>query len=111
MSFLSILKDNGTSFQYTAFYDNFKFNHIDNYEYDLRKNSIPQLFVLPPFFSRFDDPINYAFRSETVKKEIGKLKKTISEAGGAKGDHNPDESSQLSEDESTLEDKKKGNFE
>lgn len=105
------MKDNGASFQYTAFYDNFKFNHIDNYEYDLRKNSIPQLFVLPPFFSRFDDPVNYAFRSETVKKEIGKLKQTISEAGGAKSDHNPDESSQLSEDESTLKDKKKGNFE
>ena len=69
--------DNEFSFQFNAFYDNFKFDHIDNYEHDLRKNSIPQLYVLPPFFSRFDDPVNYAFRSEPVKKELEKLKKTI----------------------------------
>lgn len=57
------------SFQFTAFYDNFRFNLIDNYEHDLRKSNIPQLFVLPPFFSRFDDPVNYAYRSEPVKRE------------------------------------------
>lgn len=73
-------KKNEVSFHYNAFYDNFKFNHIDNYEHDLRKNSIPQLFVLPPFFSRFDDPVNYAFRSEPIKKEINKVKQVLDDA-------------------------------
>ncbi len=61
------------SFQFNAFYDNFKFNLIDNYEHDLRKSNIPQLFILPPFFSRFDDPVNYSYRSEPVKREIKQL--------------------------------------
>ncbi len=73
--------DNQVSFQHSAFYDNFKFQHIDNYEHDLRKNSIPQLFILPPFFSRFDDPVNYAFRSEPVRKEqLDKLKQAVTDA-------------------------------
>jgi hypothetical protein len=57
------------SFQFNAFYDNFRFNLIDNYDHDLRKNNIPNLFVLPPFFSRFDDPVNYAYRSEPIKRD------------------------------------------
>lgn len=73
------VKENEVSLQHSAFYENFKFNHIDNYEHDLRKNSIPQLYILPPFFSRFDDPVNYSFRSESVKKEIDKMKQTISD--------------------------------
>ncbi len=44
----------------------------------MRRNSIPQLFVLPPFFSRFDDPVNYAFRSEPFKKETEKSKLNVS---------------------------------
>jgi hypothetical protein len=57
-----------TQFSYNSFYDNFLFNNIDNYQQELKVNNIPQLFILPPFFSRFDDPINYAFKSEPVKK-------------------------------------------
>jgi hypothetical protein len=56
------------SFTFNAFYDNLLFKNIENYEYELKKNSIPQLFILPPFFSRFDDPVNYAFRSEPNQK-------------------------------------------
>ena len=58
-----------TQFNYTAFYDNFLFSKIDNYQQELKFNNLPQLFILPPFFSRFDDPINYAFRAEPNKKE------------------------------------------
>jgi hypothetical protein len=58
-----------TQFNYTAFYDNFLFSNIDNYQQELKTNNLPQLFILPPFFSRFDDPINYAFRAEPNKKE------------------------------------------
>lgn len=61
---------NTTSITFNAFYDNFLFNNIQNYEHELRRNSIPQPFILPPFFSRFDDPVNYAFRSEPTKKKI-----------------------------------------
>jgi hypothetical protein len=57
------------SFTFNAFYDNLLFKNIENYEYELKKNSIPQLFILPPFFSRFDDPVNYAFRSEPNQKQ------------------------------------------
>jgi len=57
-----------TSFTFNAFYDNFLFNNIQNYDLELRKNTIPKLFILPPFFSRFDDPVSYSFKSETVKK-------------------------------------------
>jgi hypothetical protein len=58
-----------TQFNYTAFYENFLFNNIDSYQQELKTNNLPQLFILPPFFSRFDDPINYAFRAEPNKKE------------------------------------------
>jgi len=57
------------SFTFSAFYDNLLFKNIENYEFELKKNSIPQLFILPPFFSRFDDPVNYAFRSEPNQKQ------------------------------------------
>ena len=57
-----------TSFTFNAFYDSFLFNNIHNYDNELRKNTIPKLFILPPFFSRFDDPVSYSFKSETVKK-------------------------------------------
>lgn len=52
--------------QYKDFYEQFNFNEINNYKKDL-KADIP-LYVLPPFFSRFDDPANYAFRPEPTKK-------------------------------------------
>jgi hypothetical protein len=58
-----------TQFNYNAFYENFLFSNIDNYQQELKVNNLPQLFILPPFFSRFDDPINYAFRAEPNKKE------------------------------------------
>ena len=57
-------------FEFNAFYDQFRFNTIDNYEQDLRRNQIPQLFILPPFFSRFDDPVSYSFKSENQQKSI-----------------------------------------
>ncbi|RNA14318.1 general transcription factor 3C polypeptide 5, partial [Brachionus plicatilis] len=57
-------------FTYNAFYDTFLFNNIQNYDQELRKNQLNQLFILPPFFSRFDDPINYSYRSEPNKKQI-----------------------------------------
>jgi hypothetical protein len=60
---------NGNTFN--AFYDNFLFNNIQSYEQDLKRNTLP-LFVLPPFFSRFDDPVNYAFRSEPTRKKTNK---------------------------------------
>lgn len=98
-------KDDEVSFQYSAFYDNFRFNHIDNYEHDLRKNSIPQLYVLPPFFSRFDDPVNYAFRSEPVKKEIENLKQTVSDIN--KKFKNPDDNSDKSDQAQSEQEEKK----
>ncbi len=101
---------NQVSFQHSAFYDNFKFQHIDNYEHDLRKNSIPQLFILPPFFSRFDDPVNYAFRSEAVRKEqLDKLRQTITDTEnknpGLKKDGSSEETDSGNE-ESDSEEKK-----
>jgi hypothetical protein len=57
-----------TQFNYTSFYDNFLFKNIQDYDHELRKNNLSQLFILPPFFSRFDDPVNYAFKSEPTKK-------------------------------------------
>jgi hypothetical protein len=56
-----------TQFTYTSFYENFLFNNIHDYDHELRRNNLPQLFILPPFFSRFDDPVSYGFRSESVK--------------------------------------------
>lgn len=47
-----------------AFYDSFKFDNIDNCEQDLRKNLLPEYFLLPPYFSRFDDPVNYGFKRD-----------------------------------------------
>ena len=35
----------------------------------MSKSKVP-LYVLPPFFSRFDDPVNYAFKPEPNKKSI-----------------------------------------
>lgn len=57
-------------FTYNAFYDTFMFQNIQNYDHELRKNQLNQLFILPPFFSRFDDPINYSYRSEPSKRQI-----------------------------------------
>lgn len=57
-------------YTYTSFYDNFHFNNIQDYDYEFRKHNLPQLFILPPFFSRFDDPVSYAFRSDPTKKTI-----------------------------------------
>ncbi len=57
-----------SQYVYTSFYDNFLFTNMQDYEHEFRKNQLPQLFILPPFFSRFDDPVSYAFRSEPVKK-------------------------------------------
>jgi hypothetical protein len=57
------------SYTYTAFHHSFDFSSISNYENDLRRSMMPpQLFILPPFFSRFDDAVNYSFRSEPTKK-------------------------------------------
>ena len=57
-----------SQYTYTSFYDNFLFNNIQDYDYEFRKSNLPQLFILPPFFSRFDDPVSYSFRSEPVSK-------------------------------------------
>lgn len=57
-------------FTYNAFNDTFLFTNIQSYEHELRKNQLNQLFILPPFFSRFDDPINYSYRSEPNKRQI-----------------------------------------
>ena len=58
---------------YDAFYKHFRFDDIENHEEDFRQD-IP-LYVLPPFFSRFDIPINYAFRADsanTAKPAVAK---------------------------------------
>jgi len=52
---------------YEGFYNNFNFNSFKDYKDDFRSD-IP-LYVLPPFFSRFDDPVNYAFKAEPCKKK------------------------------------------
>jgi hypothetical protein len=69
-----------TDIQTNAFYDTFRFNKIDDYEQDLLENElltpndsnnislIDHLYVLPPYFSRFDDPVNYSFKSEPNRK-------------------------------------------
>lgn len=83
---------NMSQFTYNAFYDNFLFKNIQDYEYELRKNNLPQLFILPPFFSRFDDPVNYAFKSEPTKKAANTIEtndqstKTTPKSQHEKGD-------------------------
>jgi hypothetical protein len=74
---------NAASITFSAFYDNFLFNNIQNYEYELRRNSIPQPFILPPFFSRFDDPVNYSFKSEPTKKKIADTPSSPQSSTGA----------------------------
>ncbi len=55
---------------YEDFYDNFRFDQLPtDYKNDLLKSKVP-LYVLPPFFSRFDDPVNYALKPEPNKKSI-----------------------------------------
>jgi hypothetical protein len=56
---------------YDGFFKNFHFDQIDDFKQDL-KAKIP-LYVLPPFFSRFDDPVNYAFKPEPNKKVTSSL--------------------------------------
>lgn len=58
-------------YNYTSFYDNFLFNNIHDYKHEFERNNLPQLFILPPFFSRFDDPVSYSYRSETAKRING----------------------------------------
>ena len=87
--------NNTTNITFNAFYDNFLFSNIQSYEQDLKRNTLP-LFVLPPFFSRFDDPVNYAFRSEPTKKKDNKSIENVSSkspeksASECKDDENPD---------------------
>ena len=65
MSNSDLSKDN-----YDGFYDNFRFDQLPtDYKSDLGKSKVP-LYVLPPFFSRFDDPVNYALKPEPNKKSI-----------------------------------------
>lgn len=95
-----------TQFSYTAFYDSFLFNNIDNYQLELKENKLPNLFILPPFFSRFDDPINYAYRAEPSKKKPEESKKSTTSSKPMNGDSdeedsNADEEERLSDEEET----------
>ena len=76
--------NSSTTFTFNAFYDNFLFNNIQNYDVELRKTSMHKLFILPPFFSRFDDPVSYSFKSETVKKVKSTVKSAVNDSPSKK---------------------------
>ena len=68
--YLPVSNSKDKSDSYEGFYDNFRFDQLpSDYKNDLLKSKVP-LYVLPPFFSRFDDPVNYAFKPEPNKKSI-----------------------------------------
>jgi hypothetical protein len=74
------------SYTYTPFHHSFDFSSIGNYENDLRRSLIPpQLFILPTFFSRFNDAVNYSFRSEPTKRsELLKPQQSTKDINGSK---------------------------
>ncbi|CAF0742732.1 unnamed protein product [Brachionus calyciflorus] len=85
---------NLNQFTYNAFYDNFLFTNIQSYDHEFRKNQLNQLFILPPFFSRFDDPVSYSYRSEPSKRQILEQVKEINkELNGEAGQNSELETS------------------
>jgi general transcription factor 3C polypeptide 5 (transcription factor C subunit 1) len=94
--YLPMSKVDNVDAKYEGFYKNFHFDQIDDFKQDL-KAKIP-LYVLPPFFSRFDDPVNYAFKPEPNKKIASSLEyfSSMGENSGATTSKTRDESINVS---------------
>ncbi|ESN96593.1 hypothetical protein HELRODRAFT_189301, partial [Helobdella robusta] len=65
---------NGT---YTSFHDDITFKDVNLRDYSQWVQKPVPLFLLPPFFSRFDQPFQYCFREKATEKQFNFPKNCI----------------------------------